>query len=153
MLLTAIPAHLRCVGPLASQLQEGLTEGSMLGKNRFAASVQKEEVAECWKYPSPNGLLTAVRVNSGPVNGVVSDSTGRSGRAGRPQTPWTPLAWCGEATGHLHTPTDLCKLHPQAGGMDFQLRTPPSPSHPSPGPLHSLKLLKPTCLHNSVFWA
>lgn len=96
-------------------------------KKSFAASVQKEEVVEFLNHSSPSALLTGLRVNSGPreergVKTLPDTPVGRAGWLRRPQTP--PWAWCGQVAGRPRTLTHLQELHPQAGGMNVQPKTP-----------------------------
>ena len=122
-------------------------------KKRFAASVQKEEVVEFLNHSSPNALLPGVRVNSGPreergVRTLLDTQVGRAGWLHRPQTP--PRAWCGQVAGRPRNPTHLQELHPQAGGMNFQPKTPRVAYLLAHRTVSPSSFLKPKCLRNSV---
>lgn len=104
--------------------QKGLTEGSMLGENRFAAAVQKEEVVECLSRPHLNALLKGISVHSG-LHGKSSAKAPldtQVGRVGQLWRPGTHQAWCGQTAGCLHAPSR--ELHPQAGGLISSQRLP-----------------------------
>lgn len=69
--------------------QKGLTEGSMLGENRFAAAVQKEEVVECLSRPHLNALLKGISVHSG-LHGKSSAKAPLDTQVGRVGQLWRP---------------------------------------------------------------
>lgn len=104
--------------------QKGLTEGSMLGENRFAAAVQKEEVVECLSRPHPNVPLKGISVHSGPhgKSSAKAPLDTQVGRVGQLRRPGTHRAWCGQTAGCLHAPSP--RPAPASRRPDFQSKTP-----------------------------
>lgn len=122
---------------------------------RFAESDQKEEVVGLLNHPSPNALLTGVRMNSGPhqekgVKTLLDTQVGRAGLLQRPRMP-PNLGWTGcQPPVHLDASSGAAPSGRWDGfpAKHFPRCLPTGPPHSF---ICQLKFLKPKCLHSSAF--